>query len=197
MDDLTQLLNTPKRDIYVELFRRKNFDFITTVKDKKNLKQELALKYLTDTETRELGYGGAAGGAKSWTGCSWLLFMCLLYPGTRWFIAREELKRLRESTLITFFKVCKEYQIIFGLDVKYQASDHFLDFSNGSRIDLLELKMYPTDPTFDRFGSLEYTGGFIDEAGEISFMGYDTIRSRCGRQFNDKYGIIPKVYSGF
>jgi phage terminase large subunit len=104
---------------------------------------------------------------------------------------------LRESTLITFFKVCKEYEIIFGVDFKYNGSDHYIDFANGSRIDLLELKSYPTDPTFDRFGSLEYTGGFVEEAGEISFMGYDTIRSRCGRQLNDRYNIIPKVFVTF
>ena len=197
MVDFAPLLNTPKRDIYAELFKRGHFDFITVSSRGKNLKQELALELLVDSVTREVAFGGAAGPGKSWIGCSWLLFMCTIYPGTRWFIGREELKRLRESTLITFFKVCKEYQIVFGQHVKYNAQDHYLDFSNGSRIDLLELKLYPTDPTFDRFGSLEYTGGFIDEAGEITFAAYDTIRSRCGRQFNDKYGITPKIFVTF
>jgi hypothetical protein len=52
MFDLEPIItNTPVNKIYAELFRRGNFDFITTRVDKKNLKQELALQYLTDNET--------------------------------------------------------------------------------------------------------------------------------------------------
>lgn len=197
MDDMLTLLNTPTLEIYMELFRQRDFDFITIREGLKHEKQEQALMYLTDKETKELGYGGAAGGAKSWTGCAWEAFMSLLYPDTRWFIAREELKRLRESTLITFFKVAKQYDIRLGRDWNYNGQDHFIQFANGSRIDLLEAKFLPSDPLFERFGSIEYTGGFFDELGEISFIGYDTLKSRCGRQLNDRYGITPKVYGGF
>ena len=55
---------------------------------RKHEKQEQALQCLTDNETEELGYGGAAGGAKSWTGCAWELFNALCYPETSWFIGR-------------------------------------------------------------------------------------------------------------
>lgn len=30
------------------------------------------------------------------------------YPGTRWFLARNELKRLKQSTLLTFFETLTE-----------------------------------------------------------------------------------------
>ena len=66
-------------EIYVEKFRRKNFSFITIKDGKRHIKQEEALNILTDMETREFLYGGGAGGAKSWTGAAWLLFMSLLY----------------------------------------------------------------------------------------------------------------------
>ena len=77
--------------VKIELFKRGCFDFITVKDGLKHEKQEHALKILTDNEHVELLYGGAAGGAKSWTGAVWLLFMCLCYPGSKWFIGRAEL----------------------------------------------------------------------------------------------------------
>lgn len=145
--------------IECEMFRRGMFGFITTSERGKHVRQEEALRILTDDSHTEFLYGGAAGGAKSWTGCSWLAFMCLCYPGTKWFIGREELKRLRESTLITFFKVCTQYGIERDKDFRYNGQDHFIQFSNGSRIDLLDLRYLPSDPLYERYGSVEYTGG--------------------------------------
>ena len=49
---------------------------------------------LEDNETRYVIFGGAAGGGKSWLICEWLLTKCIQYPGSKWFIARGELKRL-------------------------------------------------------------------------------------------------------
>ena len=68
--------------VKTELFRRGRFDFITCRDGKNHDKQQQALTILTDSEHVEILYGGAAGGAKSWTGAVWLLFMCLAYLGT-------------------------------------------------------------------------------------------------------------------
>ncbi|PUZ21874.1 phage portal protein [Chitinophaga parva] len=155
----------------------------------------MALHILTDDITEEFAFGGGAGGAKSWTGCSWLAMMCIAYPGTRWFIGREELKRLRESTYQTFLKVAKEYGIKQGEVWKYNGQDHYIQFANGSRIDLLDLKYLPSDPFYERYGSIEYTGGWIEEAGEINHGAYDTLKSRVGRHLNDKYGILGKIFT--
>lgn len=190
-------VSAPKIEIYQKLFKLGSFDFITVNGSEKHIKQDQALTCLTNGNYKEVGYGGAAGGAKSWTGCSWLAFMCLLYPETRWFIGREELKRLRESTLITWYKVCRQYGIERGKYWSYNGQDHFIQFTNGSRIDLLELKELPSDPLFERYGSIEYTGGWVEECGEISQMAYDTLKSRCGRQLNDRYSIRPTVYATF
>ncbi|XKX06269.1 phage terminase large subunit [Tenacibaculum maritimum] len=178
-------------DVAIELFKKKVFDFITVLNGKKHKKQDEALRILTDDVTEELVYGGAAGGAKSWTGCAWLMFMCLAYPETKWFIGRQELKRITESTLITFFKVAKSYGIT---SFKYNGQKNFIQFENGSRIDLLELKYLPSDPLYERFGSTEYTGGWIEEGGEINFGAYDVLRTRIGRHYNDLYGILAKLF---
>ncbi|TWP23124.1 phage portal protein [Apibacter muscae] len=178
-------------DVKIEAFKRGIFDFIINIEGKRHLKQQQALKILTDKETEEFSYGGAAGGAKSWTGCSWLLFNSLAYPGSKWFIGREELKRITESTLITFFKVAKTYE---AGSFKYNGQKNFIQFENGSRIDLLELKYLPRDPLYERFGSTEYTGGWIEEAGEINFGAYDVLKTRIGRHYNDLYKITAKVF---
>jgi phage terminase large subunit len=189
--DLDYILEIPKLEIEKNLFRQGDFDFITITNDKHHIKQQQALEYLTDNETEELAYGGAAGGAKSWTGACWLTFMCECFAGTRWFVGRETLKDLRESTLITFFKVFKHY----GVEgVRFNGVDHFLEFANGSRIDFLELRFFPSDPLYERFGSKEYTGGWIEEAGETTFNAYDAIKTRIGRHLNDVYNLLGKIF---
>lgn len=157
-------------------------------------KQHLAYECLDDKTTQFLLYGGGAEGGKSWLGAEWLLRNCYLYPGTKWFIGRNELKRIMQSSYQTFLKVCKLHGIskddpIYGW--KLNGQYNYIEFKNGSRIDLLDLKLLPTDPQFQRFGSTEYTGGWIEEAGEVHFMAFDVLKSRIGRWRNDEYGLNP------
>ena len=180
-------------EIYIEKFKRGQYGFITRNGEHWHSKQEEALSILCDSETREFLYGGAAGGSKSWTGATWLLFMCLIYPESKWFIGREELKRIRSSTLITFQKVCKAYSIPAS-EWKYNGQDNFIQFKNGSRIDMLDLQNKPSDPLYERFGSLEYTGGWIEEGGEINFGAFDVLNTRIGRHLNKEFGLPPKMF---
>ena len=157
------------------------------------IKQGVAWIKLLDKKTRFVVFGGGGGGGKSWLGCEWLLSMCLQYPKTKWFIGREELKRLLGSTYMTFLKVCSHHNIPkekWRLNGQYG----YIEFDNGSRIDLLDLKNLPSDPLYERFGSLEYTGGWIEEAGEINFKAFDTLKSRIGRQLNKEYNIKSKIF---
>ena len=156
------------------------------------LKQHLAYQYLEDRKTRYVIFGGAAGGGKSWLGCEWILTMCYRFPGTKWFIAREELKRLMQSTYTTFTKVCKHHKISPD-DWTLNGQYNYIQFSNGSRIDLLDVKFLPTDPMYERFGSLEYTGGWIEEAGETEFLAFDVLKTRVGRQLNKENNLLPKI----
>lgn len=184
-----------KKEVFIELYKRKIFEpFVTDVDGRFNQKQFEALNILNDPSVRQFAFGGAAGGSKSWTGCVWLMMSALAYPNTRYFIGREELKRLRESTLMTFFKVANHYGVKRDIDFNYNGQDHFIGFTNGSRIDLLELAYKPSDPMYERYGSTEYTCGWVEEAGEVNFGAYDTLKSRVGRQLNQKYGITPCIF---
>ncbi len=155
-------------------------------------KQHLAYEYLEDKKTRYIIFGGAAGGGKSWLGCEWIITMCYRFPNTKWFIAREELKRLMQSTYTTFTKVCNFHGIPRD-DWILNGQYNYIQFKNGSRIDLLDVKFLPTDPMYERFGSLEFTGGWIEEAGETEFLAFDVLKTRVGRQMNKEYDLLPKI----
>lgn len=179
--------------VKMELWKRGCFDFITVRDGKRHEKQTQALQILTDPDHVEILYGGAAGGAKSWTGAVWLLFMCLCYAGTKWFVGRAELKRITQSTFITFKRVCTMYGVPDRL-WKFNGQLNYIEFFNGSRIDLLDLKFLPSDPLYERYGSIEFTGGWIEEGGEVNFGAYDTLKTRVGRCLNKELGLKRKLF---
>ena len=154
-------------------------------------KQQKALGFLHPKNPVKFPfYGGAAGGGKTWLGCFWLMSMCWRFPETRWFIGRDSLKDSRESVLVTWHKVSKAY----GFEGKWKSRDNEIVFNNGSHISFIDLSHYPQkDPFYERFGSKEYTGGWIEEGGEIHFAAFDTLKSRIGRHLNKELGIGSKL----
>lgn len=155
-------------------------------------KQIQALGVLSDNETDELLFGGAAGGGKSFLGCEWLLWSCLAYPETRWFIGRHHLQQIRDSTIETFKKVCVKHNIPASF-WKYNDQIVKITFANGSTIKGIEMMHKPGDPEFDSFGSTEYTGGWIEEGAGIAYKAYEVAGTRIGRHYNDRYGIRGKL----
>lgn len=155
--------------------------------------QHLAWGKLQDIITEDVVFGGGAGGGKSWLGCEWEITQCLMYPGVRYFIGRDELKKIRQSTVVTIYKVLRYHKIRPESIFKFNGQDNAFKFRNGSQIDLLELKYIPSDPMFERFGSLEYTGGMVEEGGEVWEDAKMMISSRVGRHMNDYYGLLGKT----
>jgi phage terminase large subunit len=156
-------------------------------------KQHLAWERLKDAVTEFITFGGGGGGGKSWLGCEWVIVWSIMYPGTKYFIGRQELKEIRQSTIPTLYKVLTHHGLK-GEDIfRFNGQDNYFQFHNGSRVDLLELRYYPSDPLYERFGSLEYTSGWIEEAGEVDEMAFEMISSRTGRCMNDKYNLLGKT----
>lgn len=155
-------------------------------------KQLEAYQYLTDNVTTELVYGGAAGGAKSYLGCAWMLLNMYAYPGCRGLLGRAVLKQLKQSTLLTLFEVAKDFGLIKGKDYKYNAQEGTITFMNGSEIFLKDLAHYPSDPDYDSLGSTEYTFAFIDEASQVTQKAKNVVKSRLRYKLN-QYNLIPKV----
>lgn len=151
-------------------------------------KQHEAYEALRTPGVDTVFLGGGAGGGKSWWICESRLLNAIRFPGYKSYIGREELKRLMQSTFLTWVKVCNHHKIPKDL-WKLNGQYNYIEFTNGSRIDLLDLKYLPTDPFYERFGSLEYTDGAIEEAGEVHFLAYDVLKSRVGRHMNKELGI--------
>ena len=158
---------------------------------KPTIKQHEAYQALKEKDI--IYFGGGAGGGKTWWLCESRLVNSILHPGYKSFFGREELKRLSESTLLTFFKVCAHHKVKPDIHYKYNSQKGYVEFYNGSRIDTLELKFHPSDPLYERFGSLEYTDGSIDEAGESNFMAFDVLKTRIGRHKNKEFGLHPNL----
>lgn len=155
-------------------------------------KQHQVYQALNNPNITDVFFGGGAGGGKTWLICESRLINALRFPGYRSYIAREELKRLMQSTFVTWSKVCKHHNIPDGT-WKLNGQYNYIEFTNGSRIDLLDAKFLPTDPLYERFGSLEYTDGAIEEAGEIHPLFRDVMRSRIGRHLSDKVHPVTLI----
>lgn len=154
--------------------------------------QKECLKYLFDKKTKEVLFGGAAGGGKSWVGVSYLILMCLQYKGTRYLMGRSKLDALKKTTLNTFFEVCNAWNLKSGEHYTFNGSSNIISFYNGSEIILKDLFLYPSDRNFDSLGSLEITGAFIDEANQITEKAKNVVASRL-RYKLDENDLIPKL----
>ena len=198
-----QLENIDPLQLRIELFKKGNFDFITKGiannsegkftegQVSMHEKQNRALEILTDNNFGEFLYGGAAGGAKTWTGVCWITFSAMSYGHTNWFIARNQLKDLLGSVYQTFKDVCRTYGIT---DYKFNAVKNYIEFPNGSIINFIEVSYKPSDPMYEDLGSFEFTSGFIEEVGEINEMAVIVLGTRIGRKGNKVHGIKKKLF---
>ncbi len=153
-------------------------------------KQSDAVYFLKDKTTKEILYGGAAGGGKTALGCLWLIEQCQTYPGSRWLMGRAKLKALRETTLNTFFELSSMLKL--QNQFNYNSQNSTINFTNGSQILLKDLFLYPSDPNFDSLGSLEITGAFIDECNQIVHKAWQIVLSRCRYKLKE-FGLTPKL----
>jgi len=159
----------------------------------KNKKQLQAASFWIDNETEELLYGGAKAGGKSYLGASLIFGDALIYPDTHYFIARKELIDLRKFTIPTIHEVFKNWGIKFDDYAKFNGQDNVFDLYNGSKVFLISCSEVPSDPLFERFGSMQMTRGWEEEAGEISEVAHRNLSLSVGRWKNDVYKLKRKI----
>lgn len=160
-------------------------------------KQWECFKYLQDDIHTEIWYWGAAGWWKTRLWTSWVVFCCIAYPWTRYFIWRKELTTLKKSTYQTYLEVIEAINLPKELRPKEDWQNNIFKFPNWSQIHLLDLAYKPTDQEFHRFWSTEYTWWFVDEAAEVDSKAITYLKTRIWRQLNDKYWLKPKILLTF
>jgi len=131
-------------------------------------------------------------GGKTYLACAWLIIKCLEFQSSRWFIGRDKLNTILKSTMNTFRDISRDWGLVEGTDWKVNELKGIIKFFNGSEIYLLDLHHNPTDINFDRLGSMEFTGGFLEEVAEIARKGYEIVNSRI-RYKLDEFNTIPKL----
>lgn len=155
--------------------------------------QNIAMESFNDPQVVSIIFGGGAGGGKSFLIGLLCAIACKQYPGTRWGLARKELKSLKQTTLATLISKVHRTLGISDNDYKLNLLDSTLEYTNGSSILLLDLTAKPSDPEMESLGSLELTGAFVDEVGEVNKKAYDILSSRVNRWLNKEYGLTGKV----
>jgi len=158
----------------------------------RNPKQIEAAQAWLDPVIEEILYGGAKGGAKSYTGVQLIFGTAHNYPNTHWFIARKELIDLKKFTIPSIHEVHEHWGISMDR-LKFDGQLNVYTLPNGSTVMLIACADIPSDPMFERFGSMQMTGGWIEEAGEIKEAAKANLWLSIGRWKNEEYGLPPKL----
>lgn len=157
-----------------------------------NEKQKECCKKWADDSTTDIVYGGAKGGAKSFTGCKLTFGSALIYPHTHWFIARNKLTDIMRFTIPSIHEVFDDWKININDYTKFNGQYNFFECKNKSKVFLLDAAHMPSDPLYMRFGSMQFTGGWGEETGEWEEAAKTNLQASIGRWKNDEYGLPPK-----
>lgn len=164
------------------------------LKFKTKINQQIqAAEAWNDFVTEQILYGGGKGGGKSYLGAFLIFNDALIYPGTHYFIARQELTDLRKYTIPTIHEVFKNLGLSFEDYAKFDGQYNVFTLYNGSKVFLIACKENPSDPLFERFGSMQMTRGWIEEGGEVSESAKSNLWLSIGRWQNDKYNLKKKL----
>ncbi len=157
-----------------------------------NDKQKHVAKLWLDKTTTDIVYGGSKGSGKSFLGVSLIFGDAFIYPGTAYFIARVSLTNIRKFTIPSIMEVFALWGIT-QKHWKYNGQDNFYELHNGSKIYLLDAAPQPRDELYMRFGSMQITRGFLEEAGEFQEAAKNNLAASVGRWKNDVYGLKPCI----
>jgi hypothetical protein len=102
-----------------------------------------------------LTYGGAMGGGKSFVSIALLIFLCRIYPDSKWVVIRDSVPTLKRTAIETFKKI-----VPTSFLKSWNQQDYTATFNNGSRI-IFMAEDWINDKDFDRFKGLEVNGFLI------------------------------------
>lgn len=112
------------------------------------------LAFVDDETTRNLCYGGARGGGKSFVVRVKAIVLAYKYPGITQLIVRRTLDELRNNHIIPLMAM-------LGTSVRYVKSEKTIYFPNGSKI---LLGYFDSDADEGRYRGLENDVIYIEEA---------------------------------
>ena len=134
-------------------------------------KQSEAMNLLESGKLNFILYGGAIRGGKSVWGLSALLVLCTVYPKSRWCIIREDMEKIRTTTIPSFQKI--------NPSGKLRQSPYEYTHPNGSVI-LFKSESYDRDKDLDWMKGLEVNGFLFEEINECQEQTFYKAFERAG-----------------
>ena len=138
-------------------------------------KQEQFIRAALSGDYNYLMYGGAAGGGKTYVTMAIAIMLAKFYPGSRSFVVRESLPRLKKTSIKSFFKLCPKSFV-----KKYNQQDKLVMFKNGSELQFIS-ENYQNDKDLTQFDGLEGNFFFLEEGQELQERTFNKAILRCGR----------------
>ena len=135
-------------------------------------KQCEAMDALASEQYNFILFGGAMGGGKTVWGLSALLIMCRLFPKSRWIVIREDLEKLRTTTIPSFKRL--------EPSGKLRESPYEYTHPNGSVI-MFKGENYDSDKEGQWMRGLEVNGCLFEEINECREQSLDIMFSRVAR----------------
>lgn len=117
-------------------------------------------------------FGGAMGGGKTFWGLSALLLMCRIFPKSRWCVIREDLEKIRTTTIPSFKKLNPPGRL--------RESPYEYTHPNGSTI-LFKGENFDNDKELQWLKGLEVNGFLFEEINECREITLDIAFGRAGR----------------
>lgn len=117
-------------------------------------------------------FGGAMGGGKTFAGLSALLIMCQVFPKSRWCVIREDLEKIRTTTIPSFMKLNPSGRL--------KVSPYEYTHPNGSTI-LFKGENFAQDKELQWLRGLEVNGFLFEEINECQQDTWEVAFSRAGR----------------
>jgi hypothetical protein len=117
-------------------------------------------------------FGGAMGGGKTFWGLSALLIMCQVFPRSRWCVVREDLEKIRITTIPSFMKL--------NASGKLRTNPYEYTHPNGSVI-MFKGENYDKDKELQWLKGLEVNGFLFEEINECSEDTFNISFGRAGR----------------
>ena len=120
-------------------------------------KQTEAMEAVASENYNFILYGGAIRGGKSVWGLSTLLVLCQIFPRSRWCVIREDMEKIRTTTIPSFRKIEPSGSV--------RQSPYEYHHPNGSVI-LFKSENYAQDKDLDWMKGLEVNGFLLEEINE-------------------------------
>jgi len=135
-------------------------------------KQTEAMNALASGEYTFILYGGAIGGGKTILWLSALLVMCEIFRGSRWCVVRENIERIRTTTIPSFNWLKPTGTL--------KSNPYEYTHPNGSVI-LFKGENYAADKSHDWMKGLEVNGFLFEEINECQKSSLYMAFQRAGR----------------